>query len=165
MNGSVSGIMQVTAVIPASASGTAVPVVLQVGNATSQSGVTIAVATSTFSMTSEEVAGSLNTSAGGLICSAPVAQSSFGSTNPIVWVYFTYKGANQGDVLTANWIHPSGQLDPSQPSLTLNSNGGGCAAAPLVLAGSEAGQDPGAWQVKLYRNGSLQFTLPFSVTP
>jgi len=56
-------------------------------------------------------------------------------------------------------------VDPSQPSLTLGNSGSGCAAAPLVLAGSEAAQDPGNWQVKLFRNGSLQFTLPFTIAP
>jgi len=165
--GEVSGIMQITAVIPPAASGSAVPVVVQVGSGMSQSGVTIAVAAgSAFSITSEELAGSVNTaSIGELACLAPPAQSSFQSTAPIVWLYFTYTGARAGDVLTANWLHPSGQVDPSQPSLTLGNSGSGCAAAPLVLAGSEAAQDPGNWQVKLFRNGSLQFTLPFTIAP
>jgi uncharacterized protein (TIGR03437 family) len=165
--GEVSGIMQITAVIPQATSGNAVPVVVQVGSGMSQPGVTIAVAAgSAFSITSEELAGSVNTAGiGQLACLAAPTQSSFQSTAPIVWLYFTYTGAHAGDVLTANWVHPSGQLDPSQPSLTVSSSGGGCAAAPLVVAGSEAAQDPGNWQVKLFRNGSLQFTLPFTIAP
>lgn len=164
--GQVSGIMQVTAVIPPAVSGNALPVVVEAGNAMSQPGVTIAVAAgSVFSIPSEELAGSVNTAGPGVLsCSAPPAQSSFHSTDSIVWLFFTYASAHSGDVLTANWLHPSGLVDPSQPSLTLGS-GGGCAAAPLVLAGSEAALDPGNWQVKLYRNGSLQFTLPFTIAP
>ena len=165
--GQVAGIMQVTAVIPPAASGNAVPVVVEAGHAMSQSGVTIAVAAgSAFSVTSEELAGSVNTvGTRELACSAPPAQSSFPSTNAVVWVYFTYAGAHAGDVLTANWIHPAGQVDPFQPSLTIGSSGSGCAAAPLVLAGSEAAQDPGNWQLKMYYNGSLEFTLPFTIAP
>jgi hypothetical protein len=80
-------------------------------------------------------------------------------------VYFAFNGAQDGDVITANWVHPAGQLDPNQPSLTLNYSGTGCAAAPLNIAGTEVAQDPGSWQVKVYRNGTFEFALPFTIGP
>jgi hypothetical protein len=137
-----------------------------VGNAVSQAGVTIAVAASpAFAITSQEIAGSVLSNNGALTCSAPPAQASFLPSDLVVWVYFTYSGAQAGDVLSANWLHPSGQIDGSQPSLTLSHSGNGCAAAPLAISGSEVAQDPGNWQVKILRNGTFQFALPFTIAP
>jgi uncharacterized protein (TIGR03437 family) len=165
--GRVAGMLQISVVVPPNVSGNAVPVVVQVGNAASQAGVTIAVAASpAFAITSQETVGSVVTNgSGALTCSAPPAKSSFLTTNPVVWVYFTFNGAQEGDLIMANWLHPSGQLDPNQPSLTLNYKGSGCAAAPLTIAGTEVAQDPGNWQVKIFRNGTFQFALPFTIAP
>lgn len=166
--GKVAGMLQINAVVPAGVSG-AVPVMVQVGSAAAQSGVTIAVAGSAataFAITSETVAGSvLTTSSGGLQCSAPPVKTSFLATDATAWVFFTFNGAQSGDLLTTNWVHPSGQADPNQPSLTLNYSGSGCAAAPLTIAATEASQDSGTWQVKVYRNGQLEFALPFTIIP
>ena len=164
--GEVSGILQVNAVVPSTVSGTSVPVVLRVGNASSQAGATIAVGAGTgFAITSQEISSSVITSGGTLTCSAPPAQSSFLTTAPVVWVYLAFNGAQNGDVITANWVHPAGQLDSNQPSLTLSYSGTGCAAAPLNIAGTEVAQDPGSWQVKVYRNGTFEFALPFTIGP
>ncbi|HEY1759536.1 MAG TPA: protease pro-enzyme activation domain-containing protein [Bryobacteraceae bacterium] len=164
--GEVAGIMQISAVVPATVSGT-VPVVIQVGNAVSQPGVTLVVAAGpAFTITSEEIVGSVVASGtGALACAAPSAKSSFLTTDPVVWVYFTYVGAQVGDLLAVNWVHPSGQLDASQPSLVLQASGTGCAAAPLTIAGTEVSQDPGNWQVKIFRNGTFQLSLPFTINP
>jgi uncharacterized protein (TIGR03437 family) len=165
--GEVAGMLEIIVVVPQGVSGNAVPVVVQVGNAVSQAGVTIAVAAGpAFAITSQEIAGSVLTNGtGALTCSAPPAKASFLTTDPVVWVYFTYSGARDGDVLSANWLHPSGQTDASQPSLTLNQSGNGCAAAPLTISGTEVAQDPGNWQVKIFRNGTFQFALPFTIAP
>jgi uncharacterized protein (TIGR03437 family) len=165
--GEVAGMLEIIVVVPQGVSGNAVPVVVQVGNAVSQAGVTIAVAAGpAFAITSQEIAGSVLTNGtGALTCSAPPAKASFLTTDPVVWVYFTYSGARDGDVLSANWLYPSGQTDASQPSLTLNQSGNGCAAAPLTISGTEVAQDPGNWQVKIFRNGTFQFALPFTIAP
>ncbi len=165
--GEVAGMLQINVVVPPGVSGSAVPVVVQVGNAASQAGVTIAVAASpAFAVASEETVGSVATNSNGVLtCSAPPAQSSFLATSPVVWVYFTFSGAQDGDAIVAKWMHPSGQLDADQPSLTLNYSGSGCAAAPLTIAGTEVAQDPGNWQVEVFRNGTLQFALPFTIVP
>jgi hypothetical protein len=158
--------IQVIAVIPSTVSGNTVPVTIQAGNTASQAGVTIAVAGNpAFAITSQEIVGSVVVGSAGLTCSAPPAKSTFSSSDPVVWVYFTYNGAQTGDLLTANWLHPSGQVDAYQPSLALSSSGSGCAAAPLTIASGDAGQDPGSWQVKLFRNGAFEFALPFTIVP
>jgi uncharacterized protein (TIGR03437 family) len=165
--GEVAGMLQINVVIPPTVSGSAVPVVVQVGNASSQAGVTIAVAAGpAFGIASQEVVGSVVTNSNGaLTCSTPPGKSAFLTTDPVVFVYFTFNGAQNGDVIVANWLHPSGQLDADQPSLTLNYSGSGCAAAPLNIAGTEVAQDPGNWQVKIFRNGTFQFALPFTIGP
>jgi uncharacterized protein (TIGR03437 family) len=167
--GKVAGMMQLDVVVPAAVSGSALPVVVQVGNAISQSGVTVAVAPgagSGFAMTSQETSGSIVTGlTGALTCSAPAARSSFASTESRVWTYFSFTGAQYGDVISSNWVHPSGQVDSYQPTLTLTHPGTGCAAVPLAIAGGAGAQDPGNWQVEVFRNGTLEFTLPFTITP
>ena len=166
-DGEVAGMLQIVVVVPPAVSGSAVPVVVQVGNAASQAGVTIAVAANpAFAITSQVTAGSIVTNSNGAsTCSAPSPKASFLSSDPVVWVYFTYSGAHNGDVFLANWLHPSGQTDASQPSLTLNQSGNGCAAAPLAISGTEVAQDPGNWQVKIFRNGTFQVVLPFTIVP
>jgi hypothetical protein len=39
------------------------------------------------------------------------------------------------------------------------------AAAPLTISGTEVAQDPGNWQVKILRNGTFRFALPFTIVP
>jgi uncharacterized protein (TIGR03437 family) len=166
-SGEVAGVLQLNVVVPAGVSGSSVPVLVQVGNAAAQNGVTVAVAASPgFAITSQEIAGAVIADGGGaLTCSTPPAQTSFASTDALVWVYFSYSGAQNGDVIAANWLHPSGQVDSYQPSLTLNRSGSGCAAAPLKIAGAQGAQDPGNWQVKIFRNGTFEFALPFTILP
>ncbi len=167
-SGKVAGIMEINATVPSTVSGNALPVVVQVGNEISQGGVTLAVAAggSGFSMTSQETSGSIVTDlSGSLACSAPSARSSFSATESRLWAYFSFSGAQYGDVISSNWVHPSGLVDSYQPFLTLTHPGNGCAAVPLAIAGAAAAQDPGNWQVKIFRNGTLEFTLGFTITP
>jgi len=165
--GEVAGMVQIIAVVPSTVSGNNVPVAIQVGNTASQTGVTIAVAASpAFAITSQEIVGSVVIgSTGALTCSAPPAKSTFLTSDPAAWVYFAFSGAQVGDLLTVNWLHPSGQVDAYQPSLVLSSSGNGCAVAPLIIARGDAAQDPGNWQVKVFRNGAFAFALPFTIGP
>jgi uncharacterized protein (TIGR03437 family) len=166
--GEVAGVLQIDATIPAGVFGSTVPVVVKVGNATSQANTTIAVAAaagqSSFTVTSQETAASVVTNSdGSLNCATPAAQTAFPTTSPYAWVYLTFSGAQTGDVLSFNWVHPSGQVDASKPTLTLGFSGAGCAAEPLAIQGAEAATEPGNWQVRVSRNNALQFTLTFSI--
>lgn len=166
--GEVAGVLQVNASIPPGVFGSSVPIIVQVGNASSQAGATIEVAPNPVQpaftvLTTETTASVYSDSNGGLNCVAPTPQMSFQSTIPDAWVYFTYQNAQQGDVLQFNWVHPSGTVDPSQPVITLSSGGPGCAAEPLAIDGAEAASELGNWQVRVSRNNVLQFTLTFSI--
>ena len=166
--GEVAGVFQVDATIPAGVFGSTVPVVVTVGNGTSQANTTIAVAApagqSSFTVTSQETAASVVTNSdGSLNCTTPAAQTAFPTTSPSVWVYFTFSGAQTGDVFSFNWVHPSGQVDTSQPTITIPFAGAGCAAEALAIQGAEAATEPGNWQVRVLHNNSLQFTLTFSI--
>jgi len=166
--GEVEGLMQINAVIPAGAYGASVPIVVQVGTAQSQTGTTIAVAppNSGFTVTSQfTTAAPPEDSSGNLLCNTtPVAKNAFLTTDPTVWVWFTFNGAVNGDVLTFNWIHPSGAVDSNQPNLAIPFNGSGCAAYPFSISGHEAATEPGNWQIVVLRDGVRQFSLTFSIS-
>jgi len=165
--GEVAGVLQIDATIPAGIFGSSVPVVVTVGDAPSQAAATIAVAPapgeSGFTVTSQETAASVVSSNGSLNCVTPAAQTSFATTAPYAWVYLTFQGAQKGDVLEFSWVHPSGKVDASQPDISLNFSGAGCAAEPFAIQGAEAATEPGNWQVRVSRNNALQFTLTFSI--
>jgi trimeric autotransporter adhesin len=55
--GEVAGMLQINVVVPSTVSGSALPVIVQVGNTMSQAGVTIAVAPPAFAITSQEIVG------------------------------------------------------------------------------------------------------------
>jgi hypothetical protein len=117
-----------------------------------------------FTVSSQETAASVVTGANGnLTCTAPAAQSNFLSTTAGVWTYFAMQGAQLGDVIAFNWMHPSGQVDSYQPSFTLNFSGSGCAALAFPIAGTAAAAEPGTWQAQAFRNGTLLFSLPFTI--
>ena len=164
--GEVSGMLQINAIVPSSVSGSAVPVVVEAGNTMSQAGVTIAVAPPAFAVTSQEIVGSILNQQWrvGLFGAAlRVFIPDHGSGRRGCISRLTARRA--GDVFVADFLNPSGQLDPDQPSLTLSYSGSGCAAAPLTIAGSAVAQEPGGWQVKMFRNGAFLFALPFTIVP
>ncbi len=162
--GDVAGVFQVNAKIPAGVFGSAVPIQVQVGKGKSQAGATIAVAppAGQFAVTSEVTTASAATAGGTVSCIPPVPQTSFSTADPYAWVYLTYAGAQKGDVLTFNWVHPSGNVDAAKPSVTLQTSAG-CAAESFAIQGAESATEPGNWQVRVSRNGTLQFTLTFSI--
>jgi uncharacterized protein (TIGR03437 family) len=165
--GEVAGMLQINVLVPSTVQGNALPVVVQVGSATTQSGVTIAVAAapaSGFAIASQEIAaGFVTDSSGALTCSTPPAKSSFLTTESRLWVFFDYSGAESGDLIASHWLHPSGLVDAYKPSLILNSGGSGCVALPLGIVGTGVTLDPGNWQVKVFRNGIFEFALPFTI--
>ena len=166
--GLVAGVMQLNVIVPAGVSGPAVPVVLRVGTAQSQAATTIAVPGSgpLFTVTNQLTTGAVVTDSGGNpVCGAtPAPKSSFLSTDPSVYVWLSFNGIGIGDVLTYNWIHPSGTVDANHPTWTSNTSGSGCAASPFAIAGQQPVREPGNWQVRVSRNGTQLFALPFTIT-
>jgi uncharacterized protein (TIGR03437 family) len=162
--GFVAGAMQVDAYVPASVNGMAVPVTVTVGTAQSTSGVTLAVATPSLPITAKATTAAVVTDSNGNpnFCATPTAQTTFTSANAQAGVWFTFNNAQIGEVLSFQWIHPSGAVDASQPSTTLNFSGSGCAAWFANTSGFLL-NDPGTWQVAAFANGQFLFALPFTV--
>ncbi len=131
---------------------------------------------SAFRITNGYTIGSLLTDANGnaLYCSAPPAKSTFLTTDPSAGVWFTVEGGNSGDVLTVNWVHPSGSVDDQHSTITLTAGGSGCYAAflgvyrPRILGPNSSTPtretETGNWQVRILLNGITRFTLPFRLT-
>ena len=106
------------------------------------------------------VAELLNSSSGDAdFCATPVTKTDFLTSDPVVGVWITLTDFKSGDKVVVNWIHPSGAVDPGQPAIT----GGGCWGWFLGIAGNKAAE-PGNWQVRLVANGSVVFSLPFTIT-
>ena len=97
-------------------------------------------------------------------CAVPTTVTSFRTTDRTVNVWFTFDKGSTGDVLTINWIHPSGAVDASRPTTTLSSGGSYCFEYGLAIVNSEPATEPGTWHVVLLVNGSQVFSLPFTLT-
>ena len=100
---------------------------------------------------------------GGDVCSVPNPTATFWSTDTDAVLWSLVDSANAGDQPVAKWYAPDGtlrtviQLDPPA------SAGGWCYAAWMPIAGSAAASLPGAWTVRLYWNGGLAFSQPFTI--
>lgn len=87
----------------------------------------------------------------------------FSPTDASVGVWFTFDKGQNGDVLLVNWINPSGVINGFQPTTTIDYNGSGYYAWFLNIQGYEPATEPGNWQVRVYVNGVVAFTLPFNI--
>jgi hypothetical protein len=96
-------------------------------------------------------------------CHTPAVQSQFNNSDTGAWVWFAFNGAQAGDVLSVNWVHPDKTIDSLQPSTMLPSNLPGCLYFSLPIKGGTAPLTPGEWYVSLLLNGSQIFSLPFYV--
>jgi hypothetical protein len=124
-------------------------------------------ANSRLTITNKETTAALitNSSGNANFCAQPAPKTSFLTTDPSVGVWFTFNNGKSGDVLLINWIQPSGAVYPSQPTATLNSSGSFCYAWFLPIRGSEPAIEPGTWQARVLYNGSLAFSLAFTIEP
>ena len=120
---------------------------------------------STLTVSNMETTSALITNSSGNadFCATPILKTAFQTTDASVGVWFTFDKGQLGDVLTINWIHPSGAIDSYQPSATLNFTGSGCYAWFLSINGQQPSKEPGAWQVSALVNGFTVFTLPFTI--
>ncbi|HXJ43354.1 MAG TPA: protease pro-enzyme activation domain-containing protein [Bryobacteraceae bacterium] len=119
-----------------------------------------------FTVTAKATAGALGVDSAGIanLCVTPTSKTTFLASDPSVWVWFTYNGVQNGDTYSYNWIHPSGAVDGYQPSSIVGFSGSGCSAWSFDIAGSGAANEPGTWQVRVSRNGTSLFTLPFTIS-
>jgi len=102
---------------------------------------------------------------GGSRCVPPAATTTFFTTDAVATVWFLVDGMNVGDEATAKWFSPDGALYATYDWAAVAAPGSGCLSESMDIAGNPPASLPGPWTVKVYWNGSLKLTLPFTVTP
>ena len=96
-------------------------------------------------------------------CVRPTTATSFLTTDNTVYLYFEATPTTS-DSLTSNWLAPDGTV---VGSFNWNSNPGNfCFVTPLgasLSIGSLPKSQLGSWQARVYDNGNLLFSVPFTV--
>lgn len=113
------------------------------------------------SVTAKMVTKSLDPSS----CSVPSPATTFLTTDPSVFLWFSVAGARAGDIASAAWFAPNGTLYGSTSWNALTSGGSWCFPGSVDLAGHQAASMPGNWMIRVTWNGAAAFTLNFTVQP
>ncbi|HKX00766.1 MAG TPA: BACON domain-containing carbohydrate-binding protein [Bryobacteraceae bacterium] len=98
--------------------------------------------------------------------SPPAAVTTFLTTDKEAYLWFYVTGANNGDVVSSEYYTPAGDLDGTEGGAwdPLASSGNYCFTdAPFKIAGAPPALLPGVWTVRVKYNGSLLFTLNFTI--
>jgi len=97
-------------------------------------------------------------------CDVPPADTSFTTTDSIVWINFTYTGGTAGDQGFIDWFDPAGNLYTTY-SFQQNSSGGGyCYEYAISIAGFYPASKPGNWRVRLRWNSTEVFSRNFTIS-
>jgi uncharacterized protein (TIGR03437 family) len=92
--------------------------------------------------------------------------STFVTTDANAYLWFSVSGANAGDVAASEYYSPDGRLytPASGPWQPLGQPGDWCFVdAPFQIAGAPPASLPGLWTVRVTYNGTLLFTLTFTI--
>ena len=98
-------------------------------------------------------------------CAPPAATTTFFTTDAMATLWFLVDGMNIGDQAAAKWLSPDGTLYTTYDWAPVTAPGSRCFSESIKVAGNSPASLPGPWTVKVYWNGSLELTLPFTVTP
>jgi VWFA-related protein len=95
----------------------------------------------------------------------PTATTSFLTTDTAGYLYFILRGVKVGDVVATEWTAPDGSIPtpPSGPYPAETAGGDFCYKEKLTIAGDVGAKSPGTWRVRAYVNGTLMFTLTFTI--
>lgn len=95
-------------------------------------------------------------------CSTPPALTSFLTTDGTVYLYFnaTVSGS---DHITADWLAPNGDVLPANDWGTLAAGSYCFVGAALDISNPKPGHF-GAWQARVYDNGTQLFAVPFTIS-
>jgi uncharacterized protein (TIGR03437 family) len=96
-------------------------------------------------------------------CASPMAKTVFAPTDDRVYSWAFVSGAAAGDAVRWDFIQPSGALY-TQSQLTLSNTGNVCFWAPMLIAGAQAANLPGNWQVRVFYKGTQILTQNFTIT-
>ncbi len=92
----------------------------------------------------------------------PTAKSSFSTTDGTVYLYFEATLA-PSDALTNDWLAPDGSsVSPAYPGTLIP--GDFCFTGASVSISNLLPSQLGAWQARVFDNGNLLFSVPFTVS-
>jgi hypothetical protein len=87
----------------------------------------------------------------GALCTTPVPNTEFLTTDPVARLWFTIDLANTGDVASIEWVDPRGTVAFRTAFQPLTDGGAWCLASSLPIAGQN--RPTGAWTAKALWNG------------
>jgi len=96
-------------------------------------------------------------------CNPSPAVTSFLSTDATAWLYVSVGSAAAGDVLKVEWVRPDGQVQQTSQFNPSAQAGDYCYDVHLSIAGTAAATALGTWTVRGLWNGSLLFTVTFTL--
>lgn len=97
----------------------------------------------------------------------PPEYTTFSTTDTEAYLWFFVTGASVGEVYSTEYYTPSGQFFPDISGAfdPIDSAGSWCFTdPPLYIAGQKPASLPGTWTVRGLLNGSVIFTLNFTIT-
>ncbi len=97
----------------------------------------------------------------GGVCSDPPSDRVFLTTDNTVYLYF-YAVTAASDQITSNWLAPEGTVI-SGPSWS-NNSGTYCYPGASLSISNLPSRQLGSWTARVYENGSLQTSIPFTVS-
>ncbi len=96
-------------------------------------------------------------------CNAPEPWDRFLTSDARVWAWFSVQQARVGDRPRLQWIDPDGGLYGEFAFQPVNADGDWCFWNWMAVAGAEAAENPGAWNVTVWWNDLPLFTMPFEI--
>jgi subtilase family serine protease len=97
-------------------------------------------------------------------CTTPTPTTAFSVSDQNAYLWFSVSGANAGDVGAVNWLAPGGTSYASGSWNALSAAGSYCFWWNIPIAGANAANLPGNWNVQTTWNGYPLFTLQFTIT-
>jgi hypothetical protein len=98
-------------------------------------------------------------------CVAPLAKYNFTPTDTQAYQWVLVSGANVGDVVRWEFVQPGGTIYFQTQTQPLTFSGSVCFSASIFIAGRTPASLPGAWQTRVFYNGSLLLTENFNIGP
>ncbi|MDX2153306.1 MAG: S8 family serine peptidase [Bryobacteraceae bacterium] len=99
-------------------------------------------------------------------CALPNAQTEFRTSDDRVYLWYLVGGYKPGDQPTVEWVSPNGETyREALWNPTPDSTSNRCYWDSIEIANIDAGVREGRWTVRVKWNGSVLFSLPFTIAP
>ena len=97
-------------------------------------------------------------------CTAPAPATSFPTTDPSAYVWFSVSGGNAGDVASVTWYSPSGSAYQTGNWAPLANSDTSCFWSAMGIANNPPASLSGNWNVRVSWNGVPLFTQSFTIS-